>query len=230
MNFHETSAGVVSGGLLGPQDGTQDDPGSTQDGSKTIFETFFFHLRFCLRFWSLLGRILAPSWAPFGLQKLSQVGCAPGPVESKTTHGDQDGPRPIQDGPKTPQVPPKSRPRPPKTSKRPPQTPQNEQKSIQDTPKTTKNRPKTRETKDNNTTQHNTTQHNTTQHKTRQDKTRQHNTTQHNTTQHNTTQHNTTPQLRTQHNTQHNTTPGGSLTTRGSWAALGRSWVDPSGS
>ena len=28
------------------QDGTQDDPKSTQDGSKTIFQAFFFRLRF----------------------------------------------------------------------------------------------------------------------------------------------------------------------------------------
>ena len=151
VNFHETSAGVVFGALLGPQDDPQDEPRSPQDGSKTIFETFCFHLRFCLRFWSLLGRILAPSWAPFGLQKLGQVGCPPHLVESKTTHDDQDGPRPIQDGPKTAPDPSKSRPRPPKTSKRPPQTPQNDQKSTQDTPKTTKNRPKTQTTKDSNT-------------------------------------------------------------------------------
>ena len=31
---------------LALQDGTQDDPKSTQDGSKTIFQAFFFRLRF----------------------------------------------------------------------------------------------------------------------------------------------------------------------------------------
>ena len=159
MNFHETSAGVVSGGLLGPQDGTQDDPGSTQDGSKTIFETFFFHLRFCLRFWSLLGRILAPSWAPFGLQKLSQVGCLAGPVDSKTTYDDQDGPRPIQDGPKTVQDPSKSRPRPPKTPPRAPKIPLRPPKTTKNRPKTPPKRPKIdpRHERQKPTTRHNTT-------------------------------------------------------------------------
>ena len=55
VNFHETSAGVLSGALPGPQDGTQNDPRSPQDGSKTIFKSFFFRLRFCHRFWSVLG-------------------------------------------------------------------------------------------------------------------------------------------------------------------------------
>ena len=58
--------------ILRPQDGTQDDPRSTQDGSKTIFKTFFFRPRFYLRFWSVLGPILAPFWlhlgSPLGLK------------------------------------------------------------------------------------------------------------------------------------------------------------------
>ena len=66
MNFHETSAGVVFGALPGPQDGTQDEPRSAQDGSKTIFKTFFFRLRFCPRFWSILGPILTSSWLLLG--------------------------------------------------------------------------------------------------------------------------------------------------------------------
>ena len=40
------------------------DPRSTQDGSKTIFKSIFFRLRFCLRFWSVLGPIFASSWPP----------------------------------------------------------------------------------------------------------------------------------------------------------------------
>ena len=58
VNFHETSAGVMSGAFPGPQDGTQNDPRSPQDGSKTIFKSIFFRLRFCLRFWSVLVRFL----------------------------------------------------------------------------------------------------------------------------------------------------------------------------
>ena len=46
--FHETSAGVVFGTFPGPQDGTQNDPKSTQDGSKIIFKNFFFRLCFFL--------------------------------------------------------------------------------------------------------------------------------------------------------------------------------------
>ena len=108
--------------------GPKIDPRWPRDRSKTIFKSFFFRLRFCLRFWSLLGRILAPSWAPFGLQKLSQVGCLPGPVESKTTLDDQDGPRPIQDGLQTPQDP-------PRPLQEPPKTPQDPKKIPPDPPK-----------------------------------------------------------------------------------------------
>ena len=63
------------------QDGTQNNPRSPRDGSKTIFETFFFRLRFCLRFWSLLGRILAPSWHYVGSSWLhfGPSGRSPGP-------------------------------------------------------------------------------------------------------------------------------------------------------
>ena len=52
--------------LLRPQDGTQDDPRSTQDGSKTIFKICFFRPRFCFRFWSVLGPILVPFWLHLG--------------------------------------------------------------------------------------------------------------------------------------------------------------------
>ena len=41
VNFHETSAGVVFGAFPGPQDGTQDDPRSPQDGSKIVLDRFF---------------------------------------------------------------------------------------------------------------------------------------------------------------------------------------------
>ena len=68
----KTSAALGESTILGaksPQDGTRNDPRSPQDGSKTIFKTFFFRLRFCLRFWSVLGPILASSWPPLGRPK-----------------------------------------------------------------------------------------------------------------------------------------------------------------
>ena len=52
--------------ILRPQDVTQDDPRSIQDGSKTILMIFFFRLRFYLRFWSVLGPIWAPCWLRLG--------------------------------------------------------------------------------------------------------------------------------------------------------------------
>ena len=39
---HETSAGVVSGAFLGPQDGAKIDPRSPQDGLKSILEAIVF--------------------------------------------------------------------------------------------------------------------------------------------------------------------------------------------
>ena len=66
LNLHETSAGVVSGAFPGAQNGSLDDPRSTQHGSKTIFKVLFFRLRFYLRFWSVLGPVLAPFWVHLG--------------------------------------------------------------------------------------------------------------------------------------------------------------------
>ena len=65
-----------------PQDGPkpgQDGPRSTQDGSKTIFEIFFFRPRFYLRFWSVLGPILAP----FGLHLGPLLGLKIGPSAAR---------------------------------------------------------------------------------------------------------------------------------------------------
>ena len=50
VNFHETSAGVMSGAFPGPQDGTQNDPRSSQDGPKTVLFRFFFRFVFCVDF------------------------------------------------------------------------------------------------------------------------------------------------------------------------------------
>ena len=66
VNFHETSAGVMSGAFPGPQDGTQNDPRSPQDGPKTVLFRFFFRFVFCIDFWSLFGAILVSFWGALG--------------------------------------------------------------------------------------------------------------------------------------------------------------------
>ena len=126
--------------ILRPQDGSQDDPRSAQDHSKTIFKLIFFRLRFCLRFWCLLGAILASSWLPFGLSKISKCRRLSHLNDPKTTLTTQDGPRWLQDRTRRLQDPSRPLQDPLKTSKRLPKTPQNDQKSTQHTPKTTKHR------------------------------------------------------------------------------------------
>ena len=152
VNFHETSAGVVSGAFPGFPRRPKIDPRRLQDDLQDLLFSTSFLSSILVRLGSDFGSILAPSWPPFGSQNRPKCRASADLVELKTTLTTHDGPRRPQEAPKTPQEPPKSRPRPSKTPKRPPKTPQNDQKSTQDTPKTTKNRPKTRTTKDNNTT------------------------------------------------------------------------------
>ena len=68
VNFHETSAGVMSGAFPGPQESTQNDPRSTQDGSKIVldrvFRFFIFRFdfeSFSVSFWCRFG---LPNGAP----------------------------------------------------------------------------------------------------------------------------------------------------------------------
>ena len=68
VDVHETSAGVVFGELLGPQDGAKIDPRSPQDSLKTDLKRDRFLSRFYHRFWVVLGSVLAPSWVVLGLQ------------------------------------------------------------------------------------------------------------------------------------------------------------------
>ena len=63
VNFHETSAGVVSGAFPGPQDDTQNDPRSPQDGSKIVLDRVFRLLLFRFDFVSFS----VPFWCRFGL-------------------------------------------------------------------------------------------------------------------------------------------------------------------
>ena len=122
-----------AGARFRPQDGTQDDPRSTQDGSKTIFKSLLFSTSFST---SILVRhephfdlILAPLWAP-------KCRGPQGLVGPKTTLNDPWRLKAAQDRSKTASRPPKSLPRaaqdPPRFPKDPPRR-----------PKTTKNRPNT---------------------------------------------------------------------------------------
>ena len=187
--------------ILRPQDGTQDDPRSPHDSPKTILKSFFFHHRFCLRFWC----VLAPFWLHLGL--LGAPMCSPGagPCWLKNDPNNPRRPKTASRSPKIPSRPSKTPPRYPKMSPRRPKTtpktpqdnpkrpkidprhPQNDQTSIQD-PNDKRQQL--------NTTQNNTTQHDTTQHDTKH--TTQLHSTPHRTTSHNIPHHNTT-----QHTTQH---------------------------
>ena len=53
---------------LSAQDGSENDLKMAQDQSKTVPKTIIFHVDFLLRFWTVLGSVLAPFWEPFGLQ------------------------------------------------------------------------------------------------------------------------------------------------------------------
>ena len=83
VNFHETSAGGVFGAVPGPQESTQNDPRSPQDGSKIVLDRFFGLLNFRFdflsfwdRFWCRFGLPNGPpgvsanwGWAPWGRSK-----------------------------------------------------------------------------------------------------------------------------------------------------------------
>ena len=55
------------------QDGSENDPKLAQDWSKMVMTAIFFHVAFCLQFWTVLGFVLAPCWDPFGLQDRSKI-------------------------------------------------------------------------------------------------------------------------------------------------------------
>ena len=85
----------------GPQDEAEIGPRSPQDGTKTVLKSFFFDVKICLRFWSVLGSVLVAFGAPFGSQVGAKVGQK---IDQKTTCA----PRPPQDRPRAPQERPKS--------------------------------------------------------------------------------------------------------------------------
>ena len=80
-------------------------PKTTQDRPKTAARrssrAFFFRPRFRHRFSSVLGRNLASSWLPFGLQNRPKCRGSAGLNVLKTTLTSQDGPRPNEDRFKT---------------------------------------------------------------------------------------------------------------------------------
>ena len=57
-----------------PQDEAEIGPRSPQDGTKTVLKSFFFDVKICLRFWSVLGSVLVAFGAPFGSQVGAQIG------------------------------------------------------------------------------------------------------------------------------------------------------------
>ena len=98
------------------------DPRSLQDGSKMIFKSFFFHLRFCLRFCSVLGPILTSTWPLLGTQRLRSG-------FSRGLRYDPKRPGATKTASRCPKMPPRH----PKT---PPRAAQDPQKSPQDPPQT----------------------------------------------------------------------------------------------
>ena len=79
-----------------PQDKAEIGSRSPQDGTKTVLKSFFFDVKICLRFWSVLGSVLVALGAPFG----SQVGAKNRQkIIKKTTCA----PRPPQERPRAPQ-------------------------------------------------------------------------------------------------------------------------------
>jgi len=150
-----------------------------------IFKSFCFHLRFCLRFWLVLGPILASSWPLLGAQRPRRAGRCwlcfypKATLRPKTaSRRSKTPPRPSKSPPRCP----KSRPRPPKTPPKTTQEPPKRAKIDRRHPKTIKNRLKTQTTQEHNTTQH-TTQHDSTEHNTTHNA--EHKTTQHTSTLHN---------------------------------------------
>ena len=122
MNFHETSAGVVSGAFPGPQDSTQNDPRSSQDGPKTILFRFFFRFVFCIDFWSLFGAILVPFRGALGRLLGAQIGHFWHRFFVDVCMSFQERPKSGQEPPKSGQERPKSAPGAPKSGPRAPKS------------------------------------------------------------------------------------------------------------
>ena len=66
MNFHEISVKPMRNQQKWPQDRSQNGLRSLQNGSGAVLKRCFFRIDFCLRFWSVLGPILAPFGELFG--------------------------------------------------------------------------------------------------------------------------------------------------------------------
>ena len=123
MNFNDFST----------QDGPRNGQKITQDDTKRVPKMRFFHVYFCLRFWTVLGSILARFWEPFGPQDRSKIG-------SKIIKKLSCGNIPPKDRSKRPQEhskSPQEAPRPPKGASRTPQeAPQTLPRGSQEGPKT----------------------------------------------------------------------------------------------
>ena len=123
MNFHETSTGIVVGGLPGPQDGTQNDPRSTQDGSETISERVLFDLEFRLRFYVVWNRFSVDLGPPSASQDDPEIDHKSIQKSIKNRLAARWPPRPLQDRPRASQDAPRTPSDPLKTPQDPPKTP-----------------------------------------------------------------------------------------------------------
>ena len=57
-----------------PQDEAKIGLRSPQDGPKTVLKIFFFDVKICFRFWSVLGSVLVAFGVPLGGQVGAQIG------------------------------------------------------------------------------------------------------------------------------------------------------------
>ena len=69
MNFHQILRPLVPERKIGRQDGLQNVPRSTQDGSKRLLKSIFYALENRLKFGLVLGAILGRFWLPNPSQK-----------------------------------------------------------------------------------------------------------------------------------------------------------------
>ena len=118
-----------------PQDEAKIEPSSPQDGTKTVLKSFFFDVEICLRFWFVLGAVLAPFWVPFGTLFGTKIG-------QKIDLKSQDRPKSPQERPKSPQEPPRGTQEGPRGTQKAPKSTQKAPKSTQKAPKSTKKEPK----------------------------------------------------------------------------------------
>ena len=131
VNFHQILRPLIPERYCVPQDVLQNVPRSPQDGSKTVLEGHFGHVKTRTDFLCVLGPILDRSGCQnaFLLAPLEQPKSVKKPIENwtalnVTARSPQDRPKPPQERPKS--------------SQEPPRPPQDTQKCSQEAPSTPK--------------------------------------------------------------------------------------------